>query len=279
MNTKILVCCHKQDIYAKESPYVPIQVGKAKSSVDLGIQGDNTGDNISEKNASYCELTGMYWAWKNLKDVDVIGLCHYRRYFDFYNQGRKGFPSTSFKSKDFDKLNITIPDDILNRVRQGEVVVAKHRNFRFSLFQEYCESHISDDIRTLNIIIQNTQPQEIKDAFFKVVYQGNRLCHYNMFLMTWKMFDEYCSWLFPLLEQVEDAIDISYYNPIQKRIFGYMAERLFNVWLYAKGAKLIEKPILWINDGDDLLSLYSQSRYKLRVLTNDISHFFSKPRQ
>ena len=85
-NVKILVCCHKQDVCATEPPYFPIQVGKAISQVDLGIQGDDTGDNISHKNASYCELTGMYWAWKNLKDVDVIGLCHYRRYFDFYGQ-------------------------------------------------------------------------------------------------------------------------------------------------------------------------------------------------
>ena len=70
----------------------------------------------------------MYWAWKNLKNVDVIGLCHYRRYFDFYGQGRKGFPSTSFSSKDFDKLNLAVPDDI----------------------------------RTLNIIIQNTQKFPVK---------------------------------------------------------------------------------------------------------------------
>ena len=61
--------------------FLPIQVGRAISSVDLGIQGDDTGDNISWKNRNYCELTALYWAWKNLKEVDIIGLCHYRRYF------------------------------------------------------------------------------------------------------------------------------------------------------------------------------------------------------
>lgn len=83
MNNKItiLVCCHKQDYYAQKYPFLPIQVGRAISSVDLGIQGDDTGDNISWKNRNYCELTALYWAWKNLKEVDIIGLCHYRRYF------------------------------------------------------------------------------------------------------------------------------------------------------------------------------------------------------
>ena len=86
MKVKILVACHKKDVMATQYPYEPIHVGKdLHLDIDLGIITDNTGDNISNKNASYCELTAMYWAWKNLKDVDVIGLCHYRRYFSFSN--------------------------------------------------------------------------------------------------------------------------------------------------------------------------------------------------
>ena len=82
---KILVCCHKPDYFKSDDVYMPIHVGKAISKYELGIQDDVTGDNISKENPSCCELTGMYWAWKNLKNVDVIGLCHYRRYFDFNN--------------------------------------------------------------------------------------------------------------------------------------------------------------------------------------------------
>ena len=63
----------------KDDIYFPIHVGR-EGKADLGYIGDNTGDNISAKNANYCELTGLYWAWKNLK-CDYIGLCHYRRYF------------------------------------------------------------------------------------------------------------------------------------------------------------------------------------------------------
>ena len=80
---KVLVCCHKATYVPNDDVYLPIQVGKANSKIDLGFQGDDEGKNISEKNFSYCELTAVYWAWKNLKDIDYIGLCHYRRFFDF----------------------------------------------------------------------------------------------------------------------------------------------------------------------------------------------------
>ena len=79
MNIKILVATHKQYWMPEDSVYLPIHVGR-KDKSDIGYIGDHTGDNISSKNANYCELTGLYWAWKNL-DADYIGLVHYRRYF------------------------------------------------------------------------------------------------------------------------------------------------------------------------------------------------------
>ena len=69
---KILVATHQKDILFNDDIYMPIQVGKSLSNTDFGIQGDNTGDNISAKNPYYCELTSLYWAWKNLQDFDYI---------------------------------------------------------------------------------------------------------------------------------------------------------------------------------------------------------------
>ena len=82
----IINCCHKPDVMARQPFFTPIQVGKTNSKFDLGIQGDDTGENISRKNSSYCELTGLYWMWKNLNNAEVVGLSHYRRYFDFHGQ-------------------------------------------------------------------------------------------------------------------------------------------------------------------------------------------------
>ena len=78
-NIKIIVATHKKYQMPKDEMYMPVQVG-AEGKKDLGYQKDNEGENISLKNPFYCELTGLYWAWKNL-NADYIGLCHYRRYF------------------------------------------------------------------------------------------------------------------------------------------------------------------------------------------------------
>ena len=78
-NIKILVAAHKKYWMPSDEMYLPIQVGHAIADVNIGYQPDDTGENISAKNANYCELTGIYWAWKNL-DADYIGLVHYRRY-------------------------------------------------------------------------------------------------------------------------------------------------------------------------------------------------------
>ena len=97
--SKIIVCAHKKDFVMNNELYIPLQVGKSVSKIDLGFLGDDTGDNISAKNPYFCELTGLYWAWKNLKDVDYIGLAHYRRYFDFMNGGY-----VSYKDADFSEM-------------------------------------------------------------------------------------------------------------------------------------------------------------------------------
>lgn len=233
---------------ANQEPYMPIHVGKALSNTDLGVQGDDIGDNISKKNRNYCELTGMYWAWKNLKRVDVIGLCHYRRYFDFHSQCDRVMPETLFNTADFEQIDLSVPQKIIDKLHDGEVYVAKPRFYRESLFLNYCCAHVSDDIRSLENYIMTKQADNVKWAWFEYMHRNCQLRHYNMFIMTWQDFDAYCSWLFPLLTDIENQIDISHYSPVQTRIFGYMAERLMNVWLLSNHFKLHELPIIWFND-------------------------------
>ena len=131
---KILVACHKADPNIRQDDiYMPIQVGKAlHPDLDLGFQCDNTGDNISEKNGTYCELTALYWAWKNLKDVDYIGLCHYRRYFGFNTYTLPFQSDINLDSAEFKKWckKRTPPiDQLLNKYD----VIQNHFHIRFLL--------------------------------------------------------------------------------------------------------------------------------------------------
>ena len=142
---KILVACHKADSAIRQDDiYMPIQVGKAlHPELDLGFQGDDTGDNISEKNGSYCELTAIYWAWKNLKDVDYIGLAHYRRYFDIRSKCiRNIYPANGI---------IKSGKDLVEAL-SSDIVVAKPNVYPYNLFTAYAISHYSDDMRIIDKI-------------------------------------------------------------------------------------------------------------------------------
>ena len=257
---------------ATQEPYMPIQVGKALATVDLGIQGDDTGDNISAKNRSYCELTSMYWAWKNLKNVDIIGLCHYRRYFDFHKQCKRALDIQVFKTEEFGKIDLSIPQSVIDGIRDGVAVVAKKTYGMSSLYSSYCNNHISDDIRTLTKIIEETQ-REYTGSFRDVMLNNNALIPCNMFIMTWHDFDEYCKWLFAVLAEAERRIDISHYNPVQMRVFGYMAERLFNVYLHAKEFKLKHHNIIWFNDETANPSTFHQLETRFR---GSVALFFTR---
>ena len=128
-DVKILVATHKKyKMPADTSVYLPIHVG-CEGKKKLGFQGDNSGENISNLNSYYCELTGLFWAWKNL-DCEYLGLVHYRRYF---TKTTKGYNES-----------INIDDVILNRfeveklLENSEVIVPKRRKYYIeTLYSHY----------------------------------------------------------------------------------------------------------------------------------------------
>ena len=248
MEVKILIACHKPAQCPPEDCFLPIHVGRAGSSLELGFQGDDEGDNISAKNFCYCELTGQYWAWKNLKDADIVGLCHYRRYFDFHGQCIRFLPDTSFPVSAIEELDFSIDTKTIDEVLRGKVVVPKALPWNATLRQQYCDGHVSDDFRKLEEIVRTTQPANYVEAFKRELEEGYRLRPYNMMVMRRQDFDAYCAWLFDILSRVESVVDISGYTVYQRRIFGFMAERLLGVWLRAEKKQLIERPVIFLDD-------------------------------
>ena len=214
---KILIAMHKPYWIPRDKVYMPIWVGR-KGKVDKfprwTIQGDDTGDNISEKNPHYCELTAMYWAWKNL-DCEYIGLCHYRRYFIKKILGLK--------------LHINRRRDFERAMQQCDALLPDIHYTEGTVYRHYAAVHHELDLKEAGNIIAEKYPEYKLD--FDAVMRGNRLYLYNMFCMKKTLFDRYCEWLFTILFELEKRIDISGYDSYQTRVFGFISERLFIVWL------------------------------------------------
>jgi len=248
---KILVACHKADPNIRQDDiYMPIQVGKAlHPELDLGFQCDNTGDNISEKNGSYCELTALYWAWKNLKDVDYIGLCHYRRYFDMDDN----------------------PENILSILRKHDAIILKKRGLCTNIMTELAYLTSIEDTYILIDELLKIYPDK-KQLIYKYFYCTNRFTNCNMFIMSKFSFDEYCLFLFGLLGSVEKKIHINGYSRL-RRVLGYLSEPLLGFWIGLNNLKVkeVEK-----DQSTELGSSYSRFGRKFDLLRYDIAFLIKK---
>lgn len=221
MNIKILVATHKKYWMPEDEVYLPIHVGK-EGKQDLGYIGDNTGNNISIKNSNYCELTAIYWAWKNL-EADYIGLVHYRRYFTKHN----------LRNCEKKKQDILTKNDFENILKDVDIIVPDKRKYYIETIRShYNHSYYEKDLNETENIIKEIYP-EYSIAFNKVM--NRTWAHmFNMFVMRKDYFDEYCEWLFTILFELEKRIDISKYTTMEARVFGFISELLLDVWLETK---------------------------------------------
>lgn len=217
MNVKILVATHKNyAMPADQELYMPIFVGKEiHPTVNETFQGDNTGENISKKNPNYNELTAIYWAWKNLP-ADAIGLVHYRRYLSYTKEKNL---NTILNKKQVDEL-----------LSKNDIILPKKRNYYIqSNYSHYVHAHHAEPMDVTREIIDQNYSSYLK-SFDKVM--GLKSAHmFNMFIMKKEPFDQYCEWLFSILGKLEERIDISTYNQYESRVFGFISERLLDVWL------------------------------------------------
>ena len=126
MNIKIFMCCHKG--YEIVPPFaLPIQGGRAIHPPIDGIMGDNSGDNISDKNKEYCELTVQYYVWKNI-DADAYGFCHYRRFFCFDDAVKKPYLVFGKMSEKQQKRYLGTEEQIEKLVKEHDIVVPRAEN-------------------------------------------------------------------------------------------------------------------------------------------------------
>lgn len=231
MNITLIVATHKKYWMPSDKMYLPVHVGKEGKS-ELGYQGDNTGDNISSKNANYCELTGLYWAWKNL-DADYMGLVHYRRHFTF--KGAKG-----------NKEECVIRSEQLKKLlEETDVILPTPRNYYIETnYSQYVHAHHAIDLDTTREIISEKYPEYLRayDNSMKLT-SGHR---FNMFIMKKDKFNAYCEWLFDILFELEERLDISSYNKNDSRVFGFVSERLLDVWIETNNISYKNQPYVFM---------------------------------
>ena len=235
---KILIAMHKPYRVICDPVYYPVHVG-AFSSPAFEAEGpnpilsDDQGDNISSKNPNFCELTGLYYMWKN-QPSDYLGIVHYRRYFG------------SGRSKDkWDR--IASGDDIRERLEKSPVILPKPRNYFIETnYSQYAHAHHASDLDETRKIIEEKYPSYLAayDSYMKRTY-GHR---FNMFVMRRDLADQYLAWLFDILFELEKRIDISGYSSYDKRVFGFISERLIDPWIETNHYSYEEMPVIDMED-------------------------------
>lgn len=226
MDTRIFVMTHKKieelsDKTLMPDIYIPMQVGRAGKE-GLGYLGDDTGDNISEKNSSYCELTGMYWLWKNM-DCDIIGICHYRR---FFTRDEK-LLDREYVEQQISRYPIIAPNSCC----------VKDEN----VYDHYRKRHYTKDLDLCREVIEEKCPEYV--PAFDYAMEIGLISIANMWITKKAIYDRYCAWLFDILFEVERRLDTSGYDAYQRRVMGFLSERLFRVWLFMQPEAVAEENV------------------------------------
>ena len=233
--------------------YIPLHVG-AEGKESIGYQGDNTGENISKLNPYFCELTGMYWMWKNLK-ADYLGLAHYRRHFCLRKKKAENGEESKWKS-------VLNSKEAQILCKQYDVIVPEKRHYVIeTLESHYAHTHYIEHLEKTREIISERYSQYL-DSYDKILKKKSGYM-FNMFVMRADLVDEYCSFLFDVLHELDKRVDTSNYSAFQARYPGRVGEILLNVWLDKEvgeqGLKVKEiqhihmEPINWWNKGTAFL--------------------------
>lgn len=287
---KIIVACHKPSVLPNNKLFYPVQVGSAIAARQLeGMAHDNLGEHISHKNATYCELTAQYWAWKNLQ-ADYYGLCHYRRFLCFADVDapknvRKQYEAEAIDSYNLSRFGLENETEMRNIIEKNDVVVGELQDIS-KLYtprgnQKTAYKHWTahdralikiHDLERMLDILSRVSPDVAKST--REYLNGDKFGGFNCFVMKKELFDEMCAIEFKVLEELEKVVDLSTYCQQIKRIYGFMGEIISSGYVYhleqQKKYKVKHTPLVYFNYTDKLPSYASAPSF------NTISVFFDQ---
>ncbi|MDD6790456.1 MAG: DUF4422 domain-containing protein [Lachnospira sp.] len=245
----IYIIAHKEfdNIAAGKKGYSVLQVGNGKSFGDFR---DNEGENISDKNKNYCELTGLYWMWKNTSN-EITGLVHYRRFFN-----------NSFL---FD--NVLSEADAAKILMRYDIILPFQVTNSETVKQDYCrECGYLKDLELTREVINELSPDYVED--FDRLMNGNKVFYFNMFVCKRELLSRYCEWLFNILFTVETKADLTGYDPYHQRIYGFLSERLLSLFVLHNNLKVYQMGVIMLDHPwsakKKLLTGLKREYYKLK---------------
>ncbi|WP_168402887.1 DUF4422 domain-containing protein [Erwinia amylovora] len=243
MNISIYTSHHKPSAFLSSPVIKPIHVGKANSLDEICCPGDDSGDSISLKNPFYCELTAHYWVWKNTDISDYVGFMHYRRHFNFSDDQYKdedvwGMVSCSEIDADYENEFGLDEDSIKKCIGDADLLLPKKWSVKaagnINNFEHYKVSdhlHIEDYQNALDILTDKYPEYKKAVTLFNDAHNGY---YTNMYVMKRDLFIEYSDWLFSILSDLEETLYFKNYSQQEKRVFGHISERLFNIFIIKK---------------------------------------------
>lgn len=233
---KLLICYHKPSYLLKDEVLTPIHVGRAnaKKRMDHNSEnykwlmenmiGDDTGDNLSERNDSYNEMTALYWAWKNYDELgnpDYIGLMHYRRHFIFNDELNDVINLREFDADTYlDFLNYS--EEKMSDFVEGYDFIP-HMGRVGNVYHHYIQNQRKEDIDLACQIVLELYPEY--EETMRSYFAGSESNFCNMCIFKKELFFEYCEWIFSIMQEFENRVDMS-----QKRFF--ISERLTGMFVH-----------------------------------------------
>ena len=303
MNINILVCYHRLSPIIANEILTPILLGadskqeeKAKlkaicQNLNARILLDDVKDNISHLNPYFCELTAMYFAWKNI-DADYYGLFHYRRILDFSNSYGVKYCEFPLKEKiSFDAKYYGLAKKFYDKYALSQKAIAtickdadiilpqkvidhskKHEAYNHSMYELYDKVHYRKDLDLALEVILSKYPQ-MQEIALETLHKKPLFWHIaNMFVMKKELFFDYCKWLFDILFTLQNSIEYKAYDSYQGRVFGFLSERLFNIYIeylktQNKHLKIKELPLV-------LLKYKPKKRWLGWVVEHNVKRFY-----
>ena len=245
---QIFVATHKAAPIPKDEVLVPIHVGRALSTPMADMMGDDTGENISEKNPQYCEMTAHYWIWKNVKDTEYVGLCHYRRFFG---------------------LDVT-DENIDSLLHDVDVILVEPSYYVDSVYSYFAKFMGAENMTILSLVMKKRCPDYFETL--EKVCDGIKFHPFNMLLCRKPLFDAYCEWMFGILGECEKYIKPAPYTNA-KRALAYMAEMLTGVYFLHRQLRIKTVPYYKVDGNQkDLVALTDEEKQKWSQLESLLQH-------